>query len=185
MQIILMRHGEPRMERMRWLSPADMALWIAHYNRSVVEARGVPDACIRAAAAAAVIVASTAPRALSSVHALGRLAAVEDAVFIEAGLPCASWHRPRLPAPFWAVLFRLLWFCGYARGAESLGAAKQRAGTAARRLVELTAQGPVLLLGHGIMNRLIAAELRKLGWTAHTQQGSRYWSMTRYDHQPG
>lgn len=40
--------------------------------------------------------------------------------------------------------------------------------------------GPVLLVGHGIMNRLIGKELQALGWTARTRQGSRYWSMGVY-----
>jgi broad specificity phosphatase PhoE len=46
--------------------------------------------------------------------------------------------------------------------------------------VAAAAEGPVLLVGHGIMNRLIARELRHAGWTSANRQRSGYWRAVRY-----
>lgn len=179
MQITLMRHGRPILAPARWLAPYEMAQWIAQYDESVVHAAEVPAASIALAAAPAVI-ASTAPRATSSVQALGRQRCDADALFSEAGLPHALWRFPRLPAAVWAAIFRLLWLAGYARGADSFSATRLRARRAAERLASLATAGPVLLMGHGIMNRLIGKELLRAGWVQVSSQGNSYWSASVY-----
>ncbi|WP_199770383.1 hypothetical protein [Aeromonas sp. ASNIH3] len=55
-----------------------------------------------------------------------------------------------------------------------------RASTAAQRLQSLASEGPVLPLGHGFMNRMIARQLEADGWTRQTGNGSQYWSATVY-----
>ncbi|MDZ5635778.1 hypothetical protein [Janthinobacterium sp. GMG1] len=181
MRITLMRHGEPRLAKGRWIAPMQMGQWIDRYNQSVIEDNDIPAECPVAALSASTIVASTAPRACSSARALGELPFMQEAIFIEAGLPFALWKAPWLPSQVWAVIFRLLWLFGYARGADSLAITRRRARAAAERLVALAANGPVLLVGHGIMNRLIGKELQALGWLARNRQGSRYWSMGVYE----
>ena len=181
MRITLMRHGEPRLAKGRWIAPMQMGQWIDRYNQSVIEDNDIPAECPLAALSASTIVASTAPRACSSARALGELPFMQEAIFIEAGLPFALWKAPWLPSQVWAVIFRLLWLFGYARGADSLAITRRRARAAAERLVALAANGPVLLVGHGIMNRLIGKELQALGWLARNRQGSRYWSMGVYE----
>jgi broad specificity phosphatase PhoE len=180
MRIVLMRHGKPVMPTPPWLPPAELSDWIAQYDRSEVARDGIPRASVTAAAAAAVIVASNLPRAISSARALGQNTFTIDPVFREARLPFALWRYPRLPPAAWAVFFRLLWLCGYARGADSVRATRRRARLAAERLVALAQDGPVLLVGHGIMNRLIGGELLALGWAARDQHGSKYWSTNAY-----
>lgn len=179
-QIILMRHGKPVLPKSRWIPPTEMKQWIDHYNRSLVEHKDIPEESVMAARSAGLIVASTASRALSSVQALGHIAAMEDAVFSEAGLPFALWRGPCLPPHVWAAFFRLLWLFGYARGADSLEVTKERARTAAGQLISMAASGPVLLVGHGIMNRLIGKELQAAGWIVRTKQSSRYWGVGVY-----
>ena len=181
MRITLMRHGEPRLARGRWIAPMQMGQWIDLYNRSIIKEGGIPAQCSEAALSASTIVASTAPRASASARALGDLPFMQEAIFTEAELPFALWRAPWLPAEAWAVIFRLLWLFGYARGSDSLQITRRRARAAAERLVALAAKGPVLLVGHGIMNRLIGKELQALGWLARNRQGSRYWSMGVYE----
>lgn len=180
MQIVLMRHGKPVLPAAQWLAPCEMGRWIDDYDRSIVELDDIPAASVNAAREAAVIVASTLSRSLSSVHALGRVVSLVDSVFCEAELPYALWRRPPMPAQIWAAVFRLCWLFGYARGADSVSATKERASRAARRLEALARKGPVLLVGHGIMNRLIAKELLASGWRLRAGHNSKYWSTSEY-----
>lgn len=182
-RIILMRHGKPLLPRMGWIAPADIAHWIEHYNRSEVTTEDMPNVSVDLATSAACVVASTAPRALSSVAALGHTPSVTDAMFCEAALPHAPWRFPRLPPAVGAAFFRLLWFFGYSHGSDSFRATQARAKAAAEKLVDLAKSGSVLLVGHGIMNRLIAKELLTLGWLGPRKHENRYWSASIYGFQ--
>ncbi len=184
MTITLMRHGKPVLAKTGWITPIEMEGWIEWYNRSEVTADDAPIATIQIVNTSTCIVASTASRALSSAQALGLGVSVTDKVFCEAQLPYPLWRFPRLPAFVWAAFFRLCWFWGYSQGAESIRAAKDRARVAAEKLIMLAANGPVLLVGHGIMNRLIAKELVVLGWVSSGRHESKYWSATVYQLQP-
>ena len=180
MKIVLMRHGKPVLTHKGLVTPAEMEAWIEHYNHSNVKASGVPQSSIHLANAVTHFVSSTAPRALSSLQALGYAPSVTDAIFSEAQLPFSTWRFPRLSPALWAAFFRMLWFCGYSQNSESFQAAKTRANVAANKLVALAEQGSVLLMGHGIMNRLIANELATLGWASSTKQNSHYWAGNVY-----
>lgn len=179
LQITLMRHGRPVLPSAGWVGPAGMAQWIAAYNRAEVPADSAPAAARAAAASANCVVSSTLARARSSALALG-VAAADDAVFCETPLPHARWAQPRLPAGLWAGVFRLLWLAGYAPHGESLRQSRQRAAVGAQRLIDLAARGPVLLVGHGIMNRLIARELRAAGWRQAGAHPGGYWGAAVY-----
>jgi hypothetical protein len=180
MKIILMRHGKPVLTQTGRITPAEMEGWIEHYNLVEVKAGGAPIDGLPWLDAATCIAASTAPRALSSIEALGYTPSVVDAVFCEAQLPFAVWRFPRLSPFVWAALFRLFWFFGYSRGSESIQVAKARARVAALKLVDLAGQGPVLLIGHGIINRLIAKELIALGWAGPAKHRNSYWGVSIY-----
>lgn len=86
----------------------------------------------------------------------------------------------RLPAAVWVALFRLLWLCGFSRNADSIQKTGIRAKAAAQKLMTLAEKGPVLLVGHGIMNRLIARELIAAGWLAPASHTNNYWSANDY-----
>lgn len=74
----------------------------------------------------------------------------------------------------------MLWLCGYSRGVESFSKAREQAQRAAQRLISLAEEGMVLLLGHGIMNRLTARQLLAHGWKSETRHGNKYWSASFY-----
>lgn len=180
--IILMRHGQPNMATTEKISMLEMKDWIEQYNRSEIIRHSAPDASLRLAAAATMIVSSSAPRALTSVEVLGLKPAVVDALFCEAQLPNGRWRFPRLSPFSWAFIFRVLWLCGYSSGVESFGAARRRASAATQRLQSLACEGPVLLVGHGVMNRMISQRLLANGWTRQRRNGSRYWSASVYQY---
>ncbi|WP_167091597.1 histidine phosphatase family protein [Massilia frigida] len=168
-----------------WVALAGMPAWIAAYDAAGVVDQAIPQASIASADAAATIVSSTLPRALASVRALGHTPALADALFREAALPTLSmppvWSRcARLPPACWAVLLRLMWMAGYANGAESRQATRLRARQGAARLTLLARSGPVLLVAHGIINRMIAAELRRSGWTTEQRARHACWSTNTF-----
>lgn len=175
-----MRHGQPLLASVTPITAARMGDWIDSYNLSRVKAENLPSANVRIANSAVTIVTSTSLRAISSVEALGQQPSLSEGLFCEAELPYARWRFLRLPPNAWAGLFRVLWFLGYSNECEALGAARQRAKTAASRLASLSTKGPVLLVGHGIMNRLIARELLSMGWSGPSSPSSAHWGCGVY-----
>lgn len=179
-EIILMRHGRPNLASVERVSALDMKSWIERYELSEITDQPIPATSIGFAAAAKVIISSSAPRALASVRALGLQPILVDEVFCEAQLPHGRWKRPRLSPFTWAFILRIAWLCGLSGGVESARAARSRAKAAAQRLQVLAHEGSVLLVGHGIMNRLIAKQLESAGWVCRERGGSRYWSAMVY-----
>lgn len=178
--IILMRHGQPQGIASARISALDMQGWIQAYEQASITGHPAPSSSVQLAASAARVVSSNAPRALASVRALGLTPALVEPLFGEAQLPHGRWRWPRLSPFTWALILRMLWVCGYSGQVESAAAARLRAALAARRLQALASDGPVLLLGHGWMNRLIGKQLSATGWQRHHSNGSRYWSATLY-----
>lgn len=179
MTIILMRHGKPDHHSGGRLPALAMAEWCEAYDMSLV-ADMPPDRCQEVAATANYIVASPLPRACSSLEKLGLELDAVDPLFSEVSLPIMRLGYPNLPPSLWLFALRLMWLCGYAGSVESYQQAERRAEQAAAKLIALSARGNVLLAGHGIMNKLIARQLRKQGWMAEKHASSRYWSTAIY-----
>jgi broad specificity phosphatase PhoE len=100
-----------------------------------------------------------------------------DPLFVETEIPSRISLRLALAPRYWSVLARAAWFCGWSRGVESLREARDRAHHAADRLDELAREhGSVMLVGHGMMNRLISRALRRSGWRG-SAPGVAYWSV--------
>ena len=88
----------------------------------------------------------------------------------------------KLKPSVWAVIFRILWFAGYSHNAESITKGRSRVKEAARLLItEAESKQSVLLVGHGILNRMIAKELVHSGWTGPSTPNGGYWSASVYD----
>ncbi|MGY4026758.1 histidine phosphatase family protein [Aeromonas rivuli] len=178
--MILMRHGQPKLAGTDKMSALEMKDWIEHYDSSDTTTPPILDASKQLAATAKAIVSSNLPRALTSVQALGLKPALIDGLFREAPQPYGHWRLPRLSPFAWEFILRILWLWGYSHGVGSVGTTKMRASTAVQRLQSLASEGPVLLLGHGFMNRMIARQLEADGWTRQTGNDSQYWSATVY-----
>lgn len=179
-EIILMRHGQPNLAGLDKVSALGMKRWIEQYDLSEIANQPAPAASLELAVTAEIIVSSSAPRALTSVRALGLQPTIVDEIFCEAQLPYGQWALPRLSPFTWAFILRIFWLCGFSGNVESAGKARVRAIEAAQRLQSLSCEGSVLLLGHGFMNRMIAKQLEAAGWTRHTSTGNRYWSAAIY-----
>lgn len=86
-EIILMRHGQPNLAHADKVSALDMKCWIEKYELSEIVDQPAPEVSAELAKAASVIVASNAPRALTSVRALGVQPTLVDELFCEADFP--------------------------------------------------------------------------------------------------
>jgi hypothetical protein len=90
----------------------------------------------------------------------------------------------RLRPARWITFASLLWRMGYVRRMELHCAVKLRAEVGADLLVAAAreASGPVVLFGHGTMNRFLRTALRDRGWhpatTSFNVHG--YWGWSRH-----
>jgi broad specificity phosphatase PhoE len=182
MEIILARHGKPNLQQSVWITPRQLKDWIQRYNQADLLVEEVPSATLKKATESGVIVSSTLRRCVQSAEQLSRNRAfAAEEVFCEAELPLPNRHFPRLPFWLWSVVFRLAWFCGFFANAEPLAQATERARNAAERLIELAREnGSVFLVGHGVMNLLIAGQLSALGWSGPKRPANKYWQFSAY-----
>ncbi|MGM9928130.1 MAG: histidine phosphatase family protein [Bacillus sp. (in: firmicutes)] len=185
MEISLIRHGKSELVNNERITCSDFKKWVEQYDyHGVFEERGYPLETTETVVRAKLIITSDLERSIQSATLLNpRVISISDALFRETGLPTPSrclWGIKLRPG-IWAVLFRLLWFCGYSKGCESLGHAKLRAKQATHQLIDYANKyQSVVLVGHGFFNRLIAKELQKQGWKGNRKTGSEHWTCTTY-----
>ena len=179
--IALTRHGPVALNDEPWIAPRNLNAWIERYqSASILPAE--PPHEIKTQAASSMLVCSTALRCIESAQRIapGRKI-LPDAMYSEAGLPHNLWTFPKLPPALWALAFRLAWFRGFSAHAESYAEANARADLAAEQLIALArARGPVLLVGHGIVNVLIARRLLALGCCGPRRPATRHWGCSIY-----
>lgn len=98
-------------------------------------------------------------------------------------LTLSQLANPKLNFLCWAMIFRLCWLFGFAKNGEPIHEAKERARLGANYLSALANQHEsVFLLGHGIMNRLIAKQLKSQGWKQTESTGESYWSYSVFEY---
>jgi broad specificity phosphatase PhoE len=185
-EVIILRHGKVNYPPIKILSARDFVDWVESYNSNELDRTIKPtDDALGIANRAGAVVCSDLPRSVESAKCLGiDKPTVIDSGFQEAGLPIGSWKFPKLSVRLWAIIFRASWFFGYSNGSESLTEAKERAKKSAQKLVRLAQEYKVVLfVGHGVMNRLIANELRKLGWKGPKVPSRKYWEFGVYQYE--
>ncbi|WP_102272588.1 histidine phosphatase family protein [Cytobacillus massiliigabonensis] len=184
MEISLIRHGKSKQIENNRLSSQEFQNWVKKYDESgVFEEDSYPEATLGKAEAASLLVTSDLKRSIESASLLHQQKRViSDSLFREAELPVLSgtW-RIRLSPNCWAIFLRCLWYSGYARQCESLANARQRAERAAIQLVKHAEEHhSVVLVGHGFFNRLIAVELKKMGWKGNRKISAKHWNCATY-----
>lgn len=160
-----------------------MKTWVERYNAAEVVAAERPDSLVALAGSVGIVVCSSLQRCIESRSHLGcDCCERPDPLFAEAHLPYPDWGLPLLPSRFWRLVFRTAWFLGFASHTEHIRESTRRASAAAERLIELAeANESVLLMGHKIMNALIARQLRQRGWHGPALPLlSGYWQLSRY-----
>jgi broad specificity phosphatase PhoE len=184
MKIVILRHGKPVIPSLGKLSASAFSEWVDKYNAAGLCPTSQPtNHAMKRADDCNAVVCSALPRSVESAKAFNNKGFfLSDPIFNEAGLPVANWQTMKLSPKTWAVVFRLLWLLGYSRNSESFKDAKSRASEAVERLSEIAQRyESVLLVGHGVYNRILANELRRHGWLGPKNPGSRYWAFGVYE----
>ena len=181
-RIILARHGRPAWDFRTPIPGHALAVWLQGERAAPLDASSRPGAELEQLARhAPCLVASPLRRSQDSARLLAPAAVLTtEADVREAALPCAFRSRLRLPPAVWAGIARSAWFCGWSGGVESFRAARQRAARAAALLASLARAGAVVVIGHGLMNALIAAHLRGLGWNGPRFPSGSHWGFGIY-----
>jgi broad specificity phosphatase PhoE len=184
MEIILLRHGKPDLSELSMhLSAHELSDWVKAYDRAdLCDTLPPTEEALAYAASCRQVICSDLLRSRASAEWLG-VTEVHgyERLFREAELPYARLPTPRMPIQLWAVMFRLLWLAGYSGNGESLRAAKRRACLGSLKLQEMAREhGRVMLVGHGVINHMIAGCLRKEGWQGPRRPARGHWAATCY-----
>lgn len=186
MQIVLLRHGMPKIDKDRRLTASEFGLWVSEYNAAGIDIEcRPPQHAIEQTDKCSFVVCSSLSRSLESAKALGiESIDLSEPMFREMDMPHAKLTFPRLSPGAWSVIFRLIWVAGYRTNAESFNQAKERARRCAERLAELASKhGTVLLVGHGSLNWFIAKYLKNMGWSGPRKSPRKYWEFSVYRYQ--
>jgi broad specificity phosphatase PhoE len=171
-QITLLRHTKVKIDTPSIYS-SQMKDFIEAYNQAPIEFDDVSDELKSIIDSVDIVLSSELSRTKETLKYLRKEAQHSDTIFNEAELPYANGKIVKLPATTWAVLFRIMWIFGYSKQSESYKEAKVRAKLSADKLIAYAkANKSVLLVGHGVMNKLISKELMASGVTLVKKTGN-------------
>jgi broad specificity phosphatase PhoE len=172
LEVHLVRHFVTDGVPATWLDRDGLRAWFASEGERGVVAGAEPSAALVAAVAASrrLVVSPLARARATAEVVLARLAptdrpeviVVDD--LVEIPLPVLPVPGLRLPLDAWDAAARIAWLAGWSGGVESRREAMARGRRVARWLAHLAPEGPVVAVGHGFTNIVVARELRRLGW---------------------
>ena len=180
MEIVLLRHGKPRIDLNGYLSVKDFKQLVEDYAQSGIQ--DTPDDKLKNKFSDHLVICSDLVRSMESAKKLDlNNIHLSDVLFKEADLPHFDNNFLKLPVAAWVVLLRVLWLFGFKKNGESFLRAKERSKRAAEQLIGLAEQNEkIIVVGHGLMNRLIGKQLQKKGWVDAERAGKSYWEFRRY-----
>ncbi len=182
-EIVLMRHGKPRIGTSGRVSASGFGEWVSEYDSAGIETeRRPPDEALERARECSFTVCSTLPRSVESAKALnGGAIDLISHLFRECEMPYGNWKHPELSKALWSVLFRTMQLVGYSSNAESFRAMKERAKKCTSQLEKLAREHKsVLFVGHGILNRFIQRRLLRMGWSGPRKAARKHWEFGVY-----
>jgi len=180
---VLARHGTPAWDFTTPIPGRALAGWLEGERGAGLVRDQHPSAELaRLVRNAGCLIVSPLRRAIESAKLLApAVEPVVDARFTEPPLPGAIASSLRLGPKLWSGMARCAWFCGWSSGVESFKAARARAREAASILIaQAERHGTVALIGHALMNVLIAGRLRALGWKGPRFPALRHWAFGVY-----
>lgn len=179
-QIILIRHGEPDLEKSGWKNRKQAEAFFRAYDSvGIRKFAGLPFES--ESLPADTVWHSNMPRAKHTAELLFGNTAVlmESEAFREFGRKVVPFINLKFPLKFWTITSRFCWLLGgNDAGIETFKEAKQRAKQNVGFLEGRALQHKnVVLVAHGLHNRFVAKYLRESGWRLAYSDGSGYGSV--------
>ncbi len=187
MQIVLLRHGEPLIDKQGRITAAQFGHWLKQYDMAGLKPNNhIPSASFEIAAQSQCIVCSHLPRSIESAYGLGlKTIHHQDALFKECEMPYWNKAGISLSKMNWSILFRVLQIIGHSPHAESLADIRHRADQCVSELISLAQQhNKVLFVGHGAIIWFIHRRLKRLGWYCPKKAPRHYWQFGVYQPTP-
>lgn len=178
-QIILLRHGEPALNKKGWRKRIEAIRFIKAYDSVDVYAPNHIPVHL-GSEELEIIYTSTLNRSISTAQQVFKRPQDQkaDAIFREFERKIFSFPNIKLPLKWWLTGSRLFWFMGLnKKDIESLSEAKARAKEGATLLASnADAHGKTVLVSHGLLNHYLVKYLKKEGWTEVYDGGKGYLS---------
>jgi len=180
LQVFLIRHGEPDIEKKGWRNRDEAVRFMLDYDSATVvpfsegplHLEGIP---------VDTILHSSLPRASHTAQlSFGEvLILMEDSNYREFERKTMKWCNIKIPTRCWTTSSRMLWLLGLNdKNIESFREAKDRARTNAATLASRAHKdGMVILVAHGLHNNYVKKYLRKAGWKLVYDNGNGYLSV--------
>ena len=181
MEIILLRHGEPELEFKGYIYAQKFKILVKKYIQTGI--KDSPPKKLKNVFSSYYVVCSELKRSQQSAEKLEFIKInFSSNLFDETGIPHYDNSFIKLPVGFWLIYYRLIWLLGFNKNGESFSLAKKRATKAAEKLIILAHENDkIIVVGHGLMNRLIAKELRRKDWKGPSSPSKKYWQYGQYN----
>jgi broad specificity phosphatase PhoE len=182
-EIVLLRHGKPKINTAGRVSAADFGEWVSAYDMAGIDEEHKPEnGAIQRAERCSFTVCSHLPRSIESARLLNiESPELVSPLFRECEMPYGNWKYPRLSKISWSVFFRVLQLVGYSSNSESYKAIKERSKKCANLLVELAkTHNSVLFVGHGTIIWFIHKHLLTMGWSGPQKSAKKHWEFGKY-----
>jgi len=184
-KIILIRHGPPNFNHNQIVTSDNVKRLLDAYAASNVTTVCGDRFLNSLSKQNPVALTSELPRAIDTAKQLELSPVITSHLLNESELPYPNKLFVKLPWRIFLVIYRIAWYFGYRKNVAGKLAdiARSKAGA---DLIEqhLTGDRPVVVIGHGIMLRLIKQQLSARGWIKETESGSGYWSITALSRHP-
>ena len=180
MEIVLLRHGRTMVELSGYLSAKQLKQLVIDYAQSSIS--DAPTEKLKTRFNDHCVICSDLHRSIDSAKKLNlNNIHISGALYREIDIPHFNTFFLKLPATLWLILLRIMWLFGFSENGESFSQAKNRSKLAVEELIMLAQKNKmVIVVGHGLMNRLIGKELEKKGWLSLERVGKRYWEYRSY-----
>jgi len=182
-QIILLRHGEPALNKKGWRKRKEAIEYIKAYD-SVGVYPPTYQPIILNENDVNVVFTSTLYRSISTAEQLFQRAEDQNpkALFREFERKIFAFPNIKLPLKSWLTTSRLFWLMGMnKKDIESFSEAKKRAKEGVVFLEEdAQKNGKTLLVSHGLLNNYLAKYLKKNGWVQVFDGGKGYMSQKMF-----
>lgn len=176
-QIIIVRHGEPAMEKKGWINRDQAIRYTEMYDSVGVYDFDKKPVCLQPQELDTVYT-SKLPRAIDTAEKTlgGEFVIQHEARFNEFERKVIKFPNIKLPRKFWSITTRLVWMMGFNhKGIESFSDAKKRARKSALYLDgKARNNGKTLLFAHGFLNKYVKKYLKKEGYRVLNLDGQKY-----------